>query len=136
MYCHGRFVPVKKFDNFDASSLQGSVDVALMPGQFDPSNHFLPQQPLHRCMFPQSGTMSTFTRATNPFHYDIDGVRCVHLVLQDFLCRPCVSRHLVRFFTDIYNNIYIIYIYILCIYIIYILVNGYIYICIHYIHIH
>jgi len=24
-----------------------------MPGEFDPSNHMMPQQPLHYCMFPQ-----------------------------------------------------------------------------------
>ena len=54
---------------------QGSVDVVLMPGEFDPSNHVMPQQPLHRCMFPQSAALATFASVTNPHDCVIDGVR-------------------------------------------------------------
>uniref|UniRef100_A0A671QXG5 DNA polymerase delta subunit 2 n=1 Tax=Sinocyclocheilus anshuiensis TaxID=1608454 RepID=A0A671QXG5_9TELE len=32
--------------------LVASVPVDVMPGQYDPTNYTLPQQPLHRCMFP------------------------------------------------------------------------------------
>ncbi|KAL8585414.1 hypothetical protein ACOMHN_046657 [Nucella lapillus] len=55
--------------------LSGSVEVALMAGEFDPSNHVLPQQPLHRCMFPRSARNTTFTGVTNPHQCSLDGVR-------------------------------------------------------------
>ncbi|KAK7113051.1 DNA polymerase delta subunit 2-like [Littorina saxatilis] len=55
--------------------LSGNVDVALMAGEFDPSNHILPQQPLHRCMFPQSAVNTTFVSVTNPHDCSVDGVR-------------------------------------------------------------
>lgn len=46
----------------------------IMPGSNDPANVLLPQQPLHRCMFPQSGRLSTLTGVTNPFDFEVDGV--------------------------------------------------------------
>uniref|UniRef100_A0A8C4PZ91 DNA polymerase delta subunit 2 n=1 Tax=Eptatretus burgeri TaxID=7764 RepID=A0A8C4PZ91_EPTBU len=52
-----------------------SVDVDAMPGEFDPANHTLPQQPLHRCMLPHSQPLSTLHLVTNPYEADIDGVR-------------------------------------------------------------
>uniref|UniRef100_A0A8C5MHM4 DNA polymerase delta subunit 2 n=1 Tax=Leptobrachium leishanense TaxID=445787 RepID=A0A8C5MHM4_9ANUR len=55
--------------------LSGSVFVDVMPGPFDPTNYILPQQPLHRCMFPQSAPYSTLQMVTNPYEADIDGVR-------------------------------------------------------------
>lgn len=55
--------------------LSGSLDVTVMPGEFDPSNHVMPQQPLHCCMFPQCSTHSTFTCVTNPYDCSVDGVR-------------------------------------------------------------
>ena len=32
--------------------LASSVDTDIMPGEFDPANQILPQQPLHPCLFP------------------------------------------------------------------------------------
>ncbi|XP_072259009.1 DNA polymerase delta subunit 2 [Pyxicephalus adspersus] len=55
--------------------LSGSVFVDVMPGAFDPTNYVLPQQPLHRCMFPQAASYSTLQLVTNPYEADIDGVR-------------------------------------------------------------
>ncbi|XP_023694246.1 DNA polymerase delta subunit 2 [Paramormyrops kingsleyae] len=55
--------------------LVASVPVDVMPGQFDPSNYTLPQQPLHRCMFPLSTAYPTLQLVTNPYQADIDGVR-------------------------------------------------------------
>lgn len=46
-----------------------------MPGEFDPSNHVIPQQALHRCMFPLSNASGTFRSVTNPFDCSVDGVR-------------------------------------------------------------
>ncbi|KAM5172834.1 DNA polymerase delta subunit 2 isoform 1-T2 [Mantella aurantiaca] len=55
--------------------LSGSVSVDVMPGAYDPTNYVLPQQPLHRCMFPQAAPYSTLQLVTNPYEADIDGVR-------------------------------------------------------------
>ncbi|XP_029998916.1 DNA polymerase delta subunit 2 [Sphaeramia orbicularis] len=52
-----------------------SVPVDVMPGQYDPTNYTLPQQPLHRCMFPLSSVYPTMQRASNPYQANIDGVR-------------------------------------------------------------
>ncbi|CAN9513444.1 unnamed protein product [Ophioblennius macclurei] len=55
--------------------LVASVPVDVMPGQYDPTNYTLPQQPLHRCMFPLSSAYPTLHLASNPYQADIDGVR-------------------------------------------------------------
>ncbi|NWX94480.1 DPOD2 polymerase, partial [Nothoprocta pentlandii] len=52
-----------------------SVPVDVMPGEFDPTNYMLPQQPLHRCMLPLSSAYSTLQLVTNPYQADVDGVR-------------------------------------------------------------
>uniref|UniRef100_A0A3Q4BK08 DNA polymerase delta subunit 2 n=1 Tax=Mola mola TaxID=94237 RepID=A0A3Q4BK08_MOLML len=51
-----------------------SVPVDVMPGQYDPTNFTLPQQPLHRCMFPLSSVYPTLDLASNPYQANIDGV--------------------------------------------------------------
>ena len=56
------------------SELCEAVDVDVMPGVADPTNYSLPQQPLHRCLLPQSSSMSTFNRCTNPHAFEVDGV--------------------------------------------------------------
>ncbi|XP_039624544.1 DNA polymerase delta subunit 2 [Polypterus senegalus] len=55
--------------------LAASVPVSVMPGQFDPTNYTLPQQPLHRCMFPLSSVYPTLHLVSNPFQADFDGLR-------------------------------------------------------------
>ena len=35
------------------TQLVSCIFVDLMPGQYDPASFALPQQPLHRCIFPQ-----------------------------------------------------------------------------------
>ncbi|XP_071779754.1 DNA polymerase delta subunit 2 [Centroberyx gerrardi] len=55
--------------------LVASVPVDVMPGQYDPTNYILPQQPLHRCMFPLSSVYPTLQLASNPYQANIDGVR-------------------------------------------------------------
>ena len=42
--------------------LAGAVPVEVMPGTSDPANHSLPQQPLHRCLFPGASTFTSFNR--------------------------------------------------------------------------
>ncbi|XP_076020874.1 DNA polymerase delta subunit 2 [Genypterus blacodes] len=55
--------------------LVASVPVDVMPGQYDPTNYTLPQQPLHRCMFPLSSVYPTLHLTTNPYQANVDGVR-------------------------------------------------------------
>jgi DNA polymerase delta subunit 2 len=55
--------------------LAGSVEVDLMPGKYDPVNFVLPQQPLHRCMFPQANMYPTLNSVTNPYECSVDDVR-------------------------------------------------------------
>lgn len=47
------------------------MNVDIMPGEYDPSNHILPQQPMHYCMFPQSTKHQTFQGVTNPYQCSI-----------------------------------------------------------------
>ncbi|XP_047417010.1 DNA polymerase delta subunit 2 isoform X2 [Sciurus carolinensis] len=55
--------------------LSASVPVDVMPGEFDPTNYTLPQQPLHPCMFPLATAYSTLQLVTNPYQATIDGIR-------------------------------------------------------------
>nr|XP_055024153.1 DNA polymerase delta subunit 2 [Misgurnus anguillicaudatus] len=55
--------------------LVASVPVDIMPGQYDPTNYTLPQQPLHRCMFPLSVPYPTLQLVSNPYQAIIDDVR-------------------------------------------------------------
>ncbi|RLV76318.1 hypothetical protein DV515_00017101 [Chloebia gouldiae] len=54
--------------------LQTSVPVDVMPGEFDPTNYTLPQQPLHRCMLPLASAYATLRLVTNPYQASLDGV--------------------------------------------------------------
>ena len=55
--------------------LAASAPVDLMPGPNDPSNHILPQQPLHAYLFPQGSALSTLRGVSNPYECDVHGVR-------------------------------------------------------------
>ncbi|KAJ6226173.1 DNA polymerase delta subunit 2 [Anaeramoeba flamelloides] len=61
----------KSLDQF-ISRLSSSMPVDLMPGESDPSNLFLPQQPFHPVLFPFSRKIKTFNRVTNPYECKID----------------------------------------------------------------
>ncbi|KAK9828305.1 hypothetical protein WJX74_008076 [Apatococcus lobatus] len=56
------------------TELAGAMHIDVMAGAADPSNHSLPQQPLHRCLFPGASAYPTFHRVTNPHEFTIDGV--------------------------------------------------------------
>ena len=68
----GIFNAIKSVDTF-AKNLVESVPVDLMPGEFDPANHMLPQQPLHMCMFPKSSQFKAFKSVPNPYVCEIAG---------------------------------------------------------------
>lgn len=56
------------------TQLAASVPVDVMPGESDPANFTMPQQPLHPCLFSSASSYSTFTLRTNPCHINMNGV--------------------------------------------------------------
>ncbi|KZN92958.1 DNA polymerase delta small subunit [Penicillium chrysogenum] len=79
--------PITQLDNFLAEILP-SIPVTLMPGEKDPANFSLPQQGIHRTMFPQARAYSAppvrgdekpeagwFDSVTNPWDGDVEGWR-------------------------------------------------------------
>jgi DNA polymerase delta subunit 2 len=79
--------PVTQLDNFLAEILP-SIPVTLMPGEKDPANFSLPQQGIHRAMFPQARAYSApppkvdektepgwFDSVTNPWDGEVEGWR-------------------------------------------------------------
>lgn len=56
------------------TELASALPVDVMPGAGDLSNHALPQQPLHQCLFPGAAPCENFFRATNPYRFSLDGV--------------------------------------------------------------
>ncbi|XP_044744884.1 DNA polymerase delta subunit 2 [Coccinella septempunctata] len=65
---------VKILDEFLLKICQ-IIDVDIMPGENDPSNHILPQQPLHHCMFPKSSKYRSLNQVPNPYKCLLDGVK-------------------------------------------------------------
>ncbi|XP_026675480.1 DNA polymerase delta small subunit-like isoform X2 [Ceratina calcarata] len=56
----------RKLDDFLLSIVQ-YCPVILMPGEFDPSCHTLPQQAFHPCILPQCSRFKDFHGVTNPW---------------------------------------------------------------------
>lgn len=52
--------------------LSQSVPVDLMPGEYDPSNAMLPQQPFHHCLFPKSSVNRALTAVPNPYQFQLE----------------------------------------------------------------
>ncbi|KAG5899781.1 hypothetical protein JTB14_006116 [Gonioctena quinquepunctata] len=65
---------VKAFDCY-LSQLCELVDVDLMPGESDPSNHMLPQKEMHHCIFPQSAPFKSLHRVSNPYSCSLNGLK-------------------------------------------------------------
>lgn len=63
---------LQKLDTF-IHNLSKSVHVDLMPGEYDPTNYMLPQQPLHPCMFSKSGRLKSFQGVSNPYNFESAG---------------------------------------------------------------
>ncbi|KAG0592894.1 hypothetical protein KC19_1G288400 [Ceratodon purpureus] len=64
--------PVKELD-LVLTQIAAAVPVDIMPGVNDPANFSLPQQPLHKCLFPGASMYNTFVSATNPHQFELDG---------------------------------------------------------------
>lgn len=67
----GMIDSVRVFDEF-LFNLSKSVTVDLMPGEFDPANLMLPQQPFHHGLFPKSSVNRAFTNVPNPYQFMIE----------------------------------------------------------------
>lgn len=69
------------------AQLADTVEVDLMPGANDPANQSLPQQPLHKCLFPKSGVYPTFQSVPNPYSCTVstNGVEVVGTSGQNLL---------------------------------------------------
>lgn len=69
----GSIGPTSAADAYLAA-LASSVPVDLVPGDGDPVNHALPQQPFHRALLPRASD-TALTRCTNPHEASIGGRR-------------------------------------------------------------
>jgi DNA polymerase delta subunit 2 len=69
--------PMRTVDQM-VEQLSQSVHVDIMPGEYDPSNTSLPQQPLHPSMLPKSSQLSTCHLVTNPYSFTILGTEYVY----------------------------------------------------------
>ena len=76
-------LPTAHLDEFLATLLP-SLPITILPGESDPANASLPQQPIHSAMFPRSRNYAVipdqpepgwFDSVTNPWEGDIDGWR-------------------------------------------------------------
>jgi DNA polymerase delta subunit 2 len=72
-YVAGSVSAIKQLDDF-LYQLSNKIEVDLMPGEYDPSNMMLPQQPLHKAMFTKSKEIKTFHSATNPYRFKLNDI--------------------------------------------------------------
>ncbi|GAB0092826.1 DNA polymerase delta subunit 2 [Sergentomyia squamirostris] len=63
---------IKHLDEFVAA-LGESVEVDIMPGEYDPTSSLLPQPPMHMLLLPQSGQLKSCQCVTNPYACEISG---------------------------------------------------------------
>ncbi|KAK6645537.1 hypothetical protein RUM43_001814 [Polyplax serrata] len=57
------------------ADMAGTVEVDIMPGECDPSNHIIPQQPFYDCVFPKASAYASFQPVTNPYECSVAGIR-------------------------------------------------------------
>ncbi|KAF6149338.1 hypothetical protein GIB67_016876 [Kingdonia uniflora] len=67
-------MPIKELDIL-LTQIAAALPLDIMPGTSDPANFALPQQPLHRCLFPGTSAYNTFVSCTNPHSFEVDSVR-------------------------------------------------------------
>ncbi|RAL48715.1 hypothetical protein DM860_001035 [Cuscuta australis] len=66
--------PIKELDIL-LTQIASAVPLDIMPGPSDPANFSMPQQRLHRCLFPGSSRYNTFRSCTNPHDFVLDNLR-------------------------------------------------------------
>ncbi|CDW59690.1 DNA pol E B domain containing protein [Trichuris trichiura] len=89
---HPSVEAASSLDSF-LKQLANYVPVDLMPGETDPTNHLLPQQALHSCMFPEACRLPNFNRVTNPYCASVCGITFLGTSGQtiDDLCKNSVT---------------------------------------------
>ena len=69
----------KSLDKFDAflNQLTEVIDVDVMPGEFDFTNSFLPQQPFNSCLFNLvcKNERHSVNLVTNPHQFEMNGLK-------------------------------------------------------------
>jgi DNA polymerase delta subunit 2 len=70
---------VKPMKELDASLavMASCVPIDVLPGDTDPTNCFLPQQPLHPCLLPQTSIKGNANFTTNPYQVNINGLTII-----------------------------------------------------------
>lgn len=63
--------PIYEVDRF-LSAVAATMPLAVMPGEADPVNFLMPQQPFHRCLLPGASRNDNLARVTNPFACRLD----------------------------------------------------------------
>lgn len=63
---------VKELDDI-LMQISSVSEVDIMPGEYDPANHIMPQQPLHRCLFPKASIYSSMHNVSNPYECEVGG---------------------------------------------------------------
>ncbi|VDK59292.1 unnamed protein product [Anisakis simplex] len=57
------------------SKVSNMIEVDVMPGLGDPATHLLPQQPIHRAVFPHASYHGKMLNlVTNPYNFSVEGV--------------------------------------------------------------
>ena len=68
-------------------------ELLRVAGASDPSDFAMPQQPLSRCLFPQSSTLQSLSAVTNPYSCQIGGVRYYSSAASSSAVLDCDSFH-------------------------------------------
>jgi len=64
--------PIAELDQF-LTQLGASIPIDVMPGEHDPANLALPQQPFNACLLPLSHRLGTCHSVSNPYEAEIGG---------------------------------------------------------------
>lgn len=79
------------------AQLSAVVSIDIMPGQNDPSNSILPQQPMHSCMFPRASQYATLSNPPpSPPPHTTHTTTTTTTTTKQFLERNPIHTHLLR----------------------------------------
>ena len=68
--------PMKLLDEW-AAQVAESLPIDIMPGRTEPTNPFLPYQPLHPCMTPKTRSLGNATHLPSPCEFGFEGVTAI-----------------------------------------------------------
>ncbi|KAL4479656.1 hypothetical protein ABPG72_004252 [Tetrahymena utriculariae] len=77
----------KKMHDVDKNinDIAGNVCLDIMPGDKDPAQAFLPQQPMNKCYFSSSKSIPTFQLVSNPYKFEQDNIQILGVSGQSML---------------------------------------------------